>query len=143
TVLGLNPDGRARSAAAILALRGRPGEETPGEDVHDINTKLIGWPWAENTFSWVEPTAWAILALRRAGYGGHPRVAEGTTLLLDRVLESGGVNYGNRNVLGRPLAPLPGPTALMLLALQGRADEPRLQKSLAYLCGAALEGDDL
>ncbi len=143
TVLGLNADGCVRSAAALLALRGRPCESRMDEEAHDINIKLIGWPWAENTFSWVEPTAWAILALRRAGHGDNARVAEGTTLLLDRTLENGGANYGNRTVLGRPLEPLPGPTALMLLALQGRADDPRVQKSLAYLRGAALEGDDL
>jgi uncharacterized protein (DUF362 family) len=142
TVLGVNPDGCARSTAALLTLRGRP-DEGRDEGVHDIDTKLIGWPWAENTFSWVEPTAWAILALRRAGQADNPRVAEGTKLLLDRTLENGGVNYGNRNVLGRPLEPLPGPTALLLLALQGRDDEPRVQKSLAYLSGKALEGDDL
>lgn len=142
TVLGLNPDGCARAAAALVSLRGRP-DEGKDEGVHDINTRLIGWPWAEKTFSWVEPTSWAVLALRRIGHGDNPRVAEGTTLLLDRVLEGGGANYGNRNVLGRPLEPLPGPTALMLLALQGRADDPRVQKSINYLRGAALDGDDL
>ena len=81
--------------------------------------------------------------LRRAGYGDHPRVSAGQELLLDRTLEGGGVNYGNRNVLGRPLEPLPGPTAIMLLALQVRPEDPRVQKSLAYLCDAALTGDDL
>ena len=142
-VLGVNAEACGRAAAALLALRGRQSELQQDEEAHDIDTKLVGWPWAENTFSWVEPTARACLALRRAGHGDHPRVTEGSKLLLDRTFEGGGVNYGNRNVLGRPLEPLPGPTAAMLLALQGRADDPRVQKSLAYLGEAALAGNDL
>ena len=39
--------------------------------MHDIDLKLVGWPWAEGNFSWAEPTAWACLALRRAGHGDH------------------------------------------------------------------------
>ena len=77
------------------------------------------------TFSWVEPTAWACLALRRIGQGQHPRVEEGSKLLLDRALANGGVNYGNRRIFGIALEPIPGPTAVMLLALQGRPDDPR------------------
>src|SRR5262249_41175593 len=133
TVLGVNPDGCSRAVAALLALRGRQSELERDEEAHDIDLKLVGWPWAEGTFSWVEPTARACLALRRPGHGGHPRVVEGLQLLLDRTLEKGGVNYGNRNVLGRPLEPLMETTAAMLLALQGRADDPCVQKSLAYL----------
>jgi uncharacterized protein (DUF362 family) len=143
TVLNLNNDGSARSAAALLHLRGRPADLKQDEEVHDIDLKLVGWPWAENTFSWVEPTARACLALQRAGHGDHPRVTEGLKLLLDRTLEGGGVNYGNRNVLGRPLEPLPGPTAWTLLALQQHADDERVYKSLNYLRTAALAGEDL
>jgi uncharacterized protein (DUF362 family) len=143
TALGIEADARARAAAALLHLRGRQSDLRQDEEAHDIDIRLVGWPWAENTFSWVEPTARACLALRAAGHGGHPRVAEGQDLLLDRVLEGGGVNYGNRNVLGRPLEPLVGPTAAMLLALQGRADEPRVRRSLDYLRAAALAADDL
>jgi len=72
-----------RTAAALLGLRGRPTDDAGGDEINDIDLRLIGWPWAENTFSWVEPTAWACLALRRAGQGDHPRVREGQELLLD------------------------------------------------------------
>jgi uncharacterized protein (DUF362 family) len=143
TVLGRNPDGCAKAAAALLTLRGRQSELRQDEEAHDINLKLVGWPWAENTFSWVEPTARACLALQRAGYGDNARVAEGQQLLLDRTFEGGGVNYGNRNVLGRPLEPLPDPTAAMLLALQNCTEDSRVQRSLTYLRDAALAGDDL
>jgi uncharacterized protein (DUF362 family) len=126
-----------RGAAALLGLRGRDLDLKEDQDVNDVDSRLIGWPWAEGNFSWVEPTAWAVLALKRAGQGRHPRVPEGEKLLLDRVLEEGGVNYGNRRIFGITLEPIPGPTALLLLALQGHAADPRLGKSLAYLCGQA------
>jgi uncharacterized protein (DUF362 family) len=99
---------------------------------HDIDLKLIGWPWAENNFSWVEPTAWACLALRRIGQGEHPRVQSGIQLLIDRAMDTGGINYGNRRILDKVLEPIPGPTALMLIALQGR-DHPRIAAAVQYL----------
>jgi len=131
------------TAAALLARKGRQADGDDEKDVNDIDGKLIGWPWAEGTFSWVEPTAWACLALRRAGQDEHPRVREGLDLLLDRALDDGGVNYGNRRIFGTALEPIPGPTALMLLALQGRPNHPRIQAAVAYLGQQALAGDDL
>src|SRR5262249_12389759 len=89
------------------------------------------------------PTAWACLALRRAGYGEQARVHEGLELLLDRCLPDGGINYGNRSVFGRPLEPIVTPTALMLLALQRRDDDTRVAKSIDYLCRQAVSTDDL
>lgn len=132
-----------KTAAALLALRGREANSKEAEEVHDIDLKLVGWPWGDGNFSWVEPTAWACLALRRAGYGDHPRVEEGLKLLLDRTLPEGGVNYGNRTVFGRPLEPIPTPTSLALLALQGSGDDSRVQKSVEYLCQSASSGGDL
>src|SRR4029077_13861087 len=64
--------------------------------------------------------------------GEHPRVLEGQKLLLDRVLETGGVNYGNRRIFGITLEPIPTPTSVALLALQGRDDE-RIVRSVEYL----------
>ena len=63
--------------AGLLALRGRVPEEACAAETIDIDSSLVGWPWAEQNFSWAEPTAWACLALRRAGQGGHPRVRRG------------------------------------------------------------------
>ncbi|HVS39308.1 MAG TPA: hypothetical protein VMS17_27370, partial [Gemmataceae bacterium] len=122
-----------RTAAALVGRQGRQTAEAGGEEVNDIDLKLVGWPWAENTFSWVEPTAWACLALRRAGQGAHPRVRVGQELLLDRALEEGGVNYGNRRIFGVSLEAIPGPTALMLLALQGRPLDPRVTAAVEFL----------
>jgi uncharacterized protein (DUF362 family) len=129
-------------AKALLALRGRAIENDDKEDVNDIDGSLIGWPWAERNFSWIEPTAWACLALDRVGQGDHPRVVEGRKLLLDRVLDEGGVNYGNRRIFGITLEPIPTPTSLALLALQGCEDE-RVARSVEYLRKQALKSEDV
>jgi uncharacterized protein (DUF362 family) len=131
-----------RTAAALLACKGRQ-PESKDEEISDIDERLIGWPWAEGNFSWVEPTSWACLALRRIGQGQHPRVEEGLKLLRDRILEEGGVNYGNRRIFGISLEAIPTPTALMLLALQGREEEPGLAASVGYLRSIAESNDDL
>ena len=131
-----------RSAAALLALKGRLSE-TKNDEAGDIDNQIVGWPWAEGNFSWVEPTAWACLALTRAGQGCHPRVVEGLRLLLDRTFDQGGINYGNRRIFGIDLEPIPTPTALSLLALQGQADHPRVRASVLYLCQQAETGEDL
>jgi uncharacterized protein (DUF362 family) len=132
--LGLPQERIAKTASRVLALRGFI-KEIPAEELAtvDIDVKLVGWPWAEGTFSWVEPTAWACLALRRAGYGSHPRVADGEKLLLDRAFDEGGINYGNRKIFGRMTEPVIGPTAIMLLALQGKAERPRVAAAATYL----------
>jgi uncharacterized protein (DUF362 family) len=143
TVLGHPRQELRPSVTALLQLRGRAYHNKEAAEVQDIDLKLTGWPWAEGNFSWAEPTAWACLALRRAGYGEHPRVEEGLRLLLDRAHDEGGINYGNRRVLGRSTEPIPGPTALMLLALQGYGDQPRVAAAVAYLLRQALSADDL
>jgi uncharacterized protein (DUF362 family) len=144
TQAALGPaDEARRTAAALLSLRGRSPDTAQAAEVHDIDLKIVGWPWADGNFSWAEPTAWACLALRRAEFGGHERVAEGVRLLLDRAFDGGGINYGNRTILGRPTEPIPGPTAVMLLALQGHADHPRVTASAFYLTEKALASTDL
>jgi uncharacterized protein (DUF362 family) len=133
-----------RTAARLLSFRGQQVDDDPEiSNMLDIDYQILGWPWAEGNFSWVEPTAWAILALRRAGQGAQPRVAEGQRLLLDRILDNGGINHGSRRVFGKLTEPVPGPTALALLALQGHAGHPRIDASLKYLQADAADTDDL
>jgi uncharacterized protein (DUF362 family) len=132
-----------RSVRKLLEVRGRTIKGDPEvQDMFDIDQQKVGWPWAEGTFAWVEPTAWAIFALRAAGHGTHPRVMEGVNLLLDRAFDSGGINYGNRQVLGAMTEPIPGPTAIMLLALQGH-DEPRVAAARRYLAETVAPMTDL
>jgi uncharacterized protein (DUF362 family) len=132
-VLGAPAEEVRRAAARLLGLRGRVLDNQEAGEHQDIDLTLVGWPWAEGNFSWAEPTAWACLALRHSGLGEHPRVAEGLRLLLDRAADEGGINYGNRRVLGKSTEPIPGPTAMMLLALQGRGAEPRVAAAVQYL----------
>ncbi|HEV3143174.1 MAG TPA: DUF362 domain-containing protein, partial [Gemmataceae bacterium] len=130
----LGHTGLDRIADRLLQLRGRVLKNDPEiADMLDIDVRITGWPWAEGNFSWVEPTAWGCLALRRAGFGENPAVREGLQLLLDRAFDQGGINYGNRMVLGRMTEPIPTPTALMLLALQGTGESPRINAAVHYL----------
>jgi hypothetical protein len=104
------------------------------ERVIGHNPGMVGWPWVAGTHSWLEPTALAILALRRDGLFDHPRIKAGTKLILDRALESGGWNYGNKSVFGTELRPQPGPTGLALLALASGGKQSRaVAAALAYL----------
>jgi uncharacterized protein (DUF362 family) len=141
--LGEPPADLTATTTALLGLRGRDVSKDD-DDINDVNSSLIGWPWAANNFSWVEPTSWACLALKRVGQAENGRVQDGEKMLLDRALEEGGINYGNRRILGIALEPIPGPTALMLLALQGHPEHPRITSAVAYLQREkALTGDDL
>jgi uncharacterized protein (DUF362 family) len=138
------PEELTATAAALLGTRGRALTADPEvADMCDIDLSLTGWPWGEGTFSWVEPTSWACLALHRRGHGDHPRVREGEKLLLDRAFDVGGANYGNRMILGRTTEPIPGPTALMLLALQNHRDEARVKAAVQYLCRQLADSKDL
>jgi hypothetical protein len=119
--------------AAVQWLLKNQGEKVPSRgEGHD--TELFGWPWVLGTHSWVEPTALAVLALKAAGYGSHPRTREAVRLLIDRLLPDGGCNYGNTVVLGQQLVPHVQPTGLALMALAGeRDDSGRIGRSMRYL----------
>ena len=96
--------------------------------------QLVGWAWAEGTHSWLEPTAFAVLALQAAGQSNHARTREAVRLILDRQLPGGGCNYGNTVVLGQRLRPHVQPTGIALLALAGENDsDVRITKSIAWL----------
>jgi len=98
------------------------------------NTRLVAWPWVEGTHSWIEPTAFSVLALKAAGFGGHGRTREGIAMLVDRQLPTGGCNYGNTSVMGHQLRPQVQLTSLAVLALAGEASAvDTLPRSLAYL----------
>ncbi len=120
-----------RAAAWILSTGGHTHPRPP-EVAHD--TTLQGWPWVESTDSWVEPTAISLMALKASGQADHPRSREAVRLLLDRMLPSGGWNYGNTVVLGNTLRPHVQPTGLALAALTGEPSASRhVKRSLAYL----------
>ncbi len=105
------------------------------------NNQLQGWPWMVTTFSWVEPTAWCILALKTArmkGRLGDARIKEAELLLANRSCAIGGWNFGNASVLGQDLRPYVPTSALGLIALQDRRDDSVVSRGLAYVDGARL-----
>src|SRR5579864_4893497 len=98
-----------------------------------------GWPWFPDTVSWVVPTSFAILALNQVpcscgdlGRAPH-RVTLGIEMLMDRACPSGAWNAGNGVVYGAAVAPHPDDTAIALLALRDRPQDPVVQTSLNYL----------
>lgn len=120
-----------QSTAWMLTIH---GTTMPNGGPSEHDTTLAGWPWVDGTHSWLEPTAWALLALRSAELEQHPRSQEAAKLLLDRTLAGGGCNYGNTVVLGQELRPHVEPTGLAMLALAGLSmDDPRMDRSLEYL----------
>jgi hypothetical protein len=147
----------AFSALATLAVRGRVADPTaswlrrlieslivghgvalPASGSFRQDNSLRAWPWVNGCFSWVEPTSWCLLALKRARAAlADPRVdvriAEAERLLADRCCAQGGWNYGNANVLGQRLEPYVATTAVALLALQDRRDHPAVERSLGFL----------
>ena len=141
--LKLESPQRKKAVARLLNVYAKQPDNDQAKEVHDIDMSLLGWPWAEGNFSWVEPTAWACLALRKAGHGNEPRVQQGLRLLIDRAFDDGGINYGNRTVLGKRTDPIPGPTAIMLLALQGLPDHPRIAAAIRYLLEHASQSQDI
>lgn len=120
-----------RGTSWLLATRGRRLPFRP--DVHGHDRRLQGWPWVDGTHSWLEPTAYAILALRMVGKNNHARTREGVKLLWDRALPGGGWNYGNKRVLGNTLRPFPETTGIALAALAGEPNEPQIGASIDYL----------
>jgi hypothetical protein len=119
------------AVAWSLAEHGKSAPRSP-QIGHD--TTIVGWSWAADTASWLEPTCCFILGLTAAGHGDHPRVEEGRRLVADRLLPDGGANYGNTIVLGQSLLPHLAPTGLAMLALAGEHEgDGRVARSLDYL----------
>jgi hypothetical protein len=127
-----------RLLAALVGTKGITAQ--PSRYLRQDNS-LQGWPWIDQTFSWVEPTSWGLLALKKAhrrfepDRQGRDRVAAGEQLLVDRCCRDGGWNYGNASVMDRDLRPHGPTTALALLALQDMRSHPAVSRSLAYLEG--------
>jgi hypothetical protein len=124
--------------ALLAGILTTAGLRFPESSRVEQDNQLSGWPWNKGTFSWVEPTASCLLALKKAG--GSPRrtaadarITEADRLLADRCCKSGGWNYGNSNVLGKELHPYVPSTALALLALQDRRALPQVVRSVSWL----------
>jgi|SRR5215472_15152657 len=109
-------------------------------DVFPINNSYRGWGWTPRTSSWVEPTAFVLMAfaecppeLLPAAAAKRRHLAE--ALLRDRMCPGGGWNCGNPRVYGVAGEPLAIPTVFALLALLHQPDKRENTASLSWLEG--------
>jgi hypothetical protein len=150
-LLALRTERRTEAAVAagyawLLSTRGeripwraRFRQFLSGQQVIELDSTLDGWPWVPGTFSWVEPTSWALMALKAydAGRATRPvrrRIRDGERMLIDRACVGGGWNYGNRRVYDEDLPAYPDTSALALLGLRGLRD-PAVEAGFAALDG--------
>lgn len=127
----------AGNAALVESIQRVKGLALSDRGVNRQDNSIQAWPWIAGTFSWVEPTAYCLLALKRARRTGlrvdASRIADGDRLLFDRVGVAGGWNYGNSNMLGQELPSHVPTTALGLLALQDHPGHEAVRRSLDSL----------
>jgi hypothetical protein len=121
------------------------------------NNEFRGWGWTPRTASWVEPTAFALMAFDSVAPHGSsasadapgssfepripPQLAKQISdrrtlaigLLYDRMCAGGGWNCGNPRVYGVDGDSLVLPTCWALLALRDATDHPHRALSLAWL----------
>src|SRR5215469_4053221 len=104
-----------------------------------FDPRKYGWPWFPETVSWVVPTSFAILALNQVPCTYSElrhiryRVGLGIEMLIDRACPKGGWNAGNGVVYGIPLSPHVDDTAVALLALCERRQDPLVQSGVQWL----------
>jgi len=128
----------AGNARLIKGLEHVRGVALSNSEIYRQDNSLQGWSWIPQTFSWVEPTGWALLALKKwsrvsGGAIDADRVAVAEKLLVDRACAQGGWNYGNSNMLGQDLRPYVPTTAVALLSLQDKPADPIVARGVEYL----------
>ena len=131
---GIPEASEARRKAVDFLLNtavGKTWKKATGVRYGDPDT--AGWPWNNNTYSWVAPTAMSMIALKAGGLKNNTRYGGAVQMLLQRQLPSGGWNYGNTVVFDSELLPLPDITGMALCALAGEVGEEEIRVSLAYL----------
>lgn len=99
---------------------------------------LKGWSWTPRTFSWVEPTSYFLIALKKMktslqGTNVTDRIHDAELMIYDRMCEGGGWNYGNSKIYGEALWPYADITAISLIALQDHSDAEPVRRSLDAL----------
>jgi hypothetical protein len=129
----LGQKGRKPGWIASLLVQLSLAKKTTGLDPF-----LTGWSWTSGSFSWVEPTSYSLMALKKlkpvlVGTEVEERIRQGEMLIYDRMCEGGGWNYGNSRVLGEALWPYPDITAVALIALLDHAGSQANRASLGAL----------
>ena len=103
-----------------------------------FDPEKYGWPWTPETVSWVVPTSYSLLALKRLSAQRQGdllrlRMRRGVEMLVDRACPNGGWNAGNGVVYGQPMTPHLDATALALLALVSEPPNELVAASLEWL----------
>jgi hypothetical protein len=105
-----------------------------------------GWNWIGGTTSWVIPTAFSLMALRKANrrFSAAPdftrRIRLGTAMLLNRMCPGGGWNAGNSVAFGVPYSPYMDATSIALLSLRGHEDQPGVSGTTRAPCAPCNAG---
>jgi Prenyltransferase and squalene oxidase repeat len=118
---------------AIRRIRSFAAKEVISQD-----DSLRGWGWTPNTASWVEPTAFGLLALEQAPKELLPtRASErqqlAKSMLYNRMCPGGGWNCGNPMVYGVAGDPSIPQTVWALLALRNEPTNEAQTASLQWL----------
>lgn len=124
--------------SAVEGILATESVRTP--DAKGFDGNILGWSWVPGTAAWVEPTAYAVVSLSRAGHRDHPRAEAGRALLRDRQCSDGGWNYGNPSSMDKELAGQLGPTGWATLALP---PSEAAERGLAFLARALDEPSTL
>ncbi|MBM2802179.1 MAG: SQHop cyclase protein [Deltaproteobacteria bacterium] len=111
---------------------------TGQKQVVRLNRDLIGWPWTTGNFSWVEPTSYFMVAVKKLqahlpASAVQQRLEQAELMIYDRMCDGGGWNSGNAEVYEEKLWPYPDTTALALIATQERRLRKENQLSLGAL----------
>lgn len=96
-----------------------------------------GWPWSQGAFHWVEPTVYALLALKIPqpveAKDSQNVLMRGDKFLLDHACKDGGWNHGNDLCLNVHLPPFAVTTAEALIALQNASKSNAVKKAFLNL----------
>lgn len=144
TLLGHNDSSAQRGVQWLIGSRGRESHWFWNLKFRIADRKVqfdpdkYGWPWFSGTVSWVIPTAFALVALKRffsccPTKRAADRIQLGTEMLFDRACPDGGWNAGNGVVLGSPLKPHIDPTAIALLTLKDHTTNATTLRALGWL----------
>jgi hypothetical protein len=136
------PEDIGRAGALGRLLIGAKGIALTQSPALRQDNSLQAWPWIDQTFSWVEPTAWCVLLLKKCHGvvelpGAADRIEVAERLIRDRSCKDGGWNYGSSNVYGQELYPYVPTTAITLLAMQDRRSDPVITRAVHYLAANA------
>jgi hypothetical protein len=107
-----------RSARALThALANRA--PTVGDYGNEDGDGRNGWGWTNDTYSWVEPTARVLLAVKALRPADSVSRSEALRIVRQRQCVDGGWNYGSTVLQGVELSGFAQTTAVTLMALQG------------------------